>query len=233
MSEKVELSIQKNKALIKKIIVRFTMLPVILSLIIFVPAGTINYWQVYAYFAVILIPMIFIIRYFVKKDLLFLERRLKTREREKQQKIIQVAFTIIFFMGYIVSGLDKRFGWSDIPFPVVLIVDVVILTGYIIVFYVFKQNSYASRVVEVEQDQKVISTGLYSIVRHPMYIGILIMYIPTPIAIGSFWGLIPILSIPIALVLRILNEEKVLNEELNGYKEYCQKTKYRLIPYVW
>jgi protein-S-isoprenylcysteine O-methyltransferase Ste14 len=102
-----------------------------------------------------------------------------------------------------------------------------------LIFIVFKQNSYASRIVEVEKNQKVISTGLYGIVRHPMYIGVLIMYIPTPVALGSYWGIIPMLTIPIALVLRILNEEKVLSKELPGYIEYCQKTKYRLLPFIW
>ncbi len=98
---------------------------------------------------------------------------------------------------------------------------------------VFRQNSYASRIVEVEQSQKVISTGLYSIVRHPMYLGVLIMYLPTPLALGSYWGLIPMAFLPLSLIYRILNEEKVLRESLAGYKEYCEKTKFRLIPYIW
>jgi protein-S-isoprenylcysteine O-methyltransferase Ste14 len=132
-----------------------------------------------------------------------------------------------------VCGFDKRFGWSDIPVSIVILADIFVLLGYILVFFVFKQNSYASRVVEVEQSQKVVSTGLYGYVRHPMYFGILIMYIPTPIALGSYWGLIPMVTIPFALVLRILNEEKVLRNELPGYKEYCQRTRYRLIPFVW
>jgi len=105
--------------------------------------------------------------------------------------------------------------------------------GYLIIFVVFKQNSYASRIVEIDKNQKVISTGLYRIVRHPMYLGVLLMFIPTPVALGSYWGLIPMATIPLALVFRILNEEKVLCEGLSGYKEYCQETKYRLIPYVW
>ena len=107
------------------------------------------------------------------------------------------------------------------------------LLGYLIIFYVFKQNSYASRIVEVENNQKIISTGLYSIVRHPMYLGVLVMWIPIPVALGSYWGLIPMATISIALVLRILNEETVLKRDLPGYKEYCQTTKYRLLPFIW
>jgi protein-S-isoprenylcysteine O-methyltransferase Ste14 len=231
MDNKEELT--NNKTLIRKIIVLIISIPVILALFILVPAGTVNFWQVYAYFAVILIPMFFILLYFLKNNPLFLERRLRTKEKEKPQKVIQIVFTFFFVLGFIIPGLDKRFGWSEVPVLVVVIFDVIVLLGYILIFLVFMQNSYASRVVEVEKNQKVISTGLYGIVRHPMYIGVLIMYIPTPIALGSFWGVIPMLAIPIALVLRILNEEKVLSNELPGYLEYCQKTRFRLIPFIW
>lgn len=135
--------------------------------------------------------------------------------------------------GFGIPGFDKRYGWSDVPVYLVLISDIVILLGYLLIFFVFKQNSFASRTVEVERDQKVISTGLYSFVRHPMYIGVIIMFMPTPIALGSYWGLIPMATIPIALVFRIKNEEKVLRKNLPGYNEYCKKTKYRLLPYLW
>jgi len=233
MEIKSELTPQEMKSLIKKLIVRFSLFPLLLGLIILLPAGTFDYWQVYLYFAVIVVPMLLVILYFLKNDPQFLERRVRTKEKEKQQKIIQITFTFLFLAGFIVSGFDKRFGWSDIPVSRVILADIFILLGYLLVFFVFKQNSYASRVVEVEQNQKVISTGLYRIVRHPMYIGILIMFIPTPIALGSYWGLISMGSIPFALALRILNEEKVLCHELPGYKEYCQTTRYRLIPFIW
>ena len=114
-----------------------------------------------------------------------------------------------------------------------ILADIIILLGYLIIFIVFRQNSYASRIIEVDEEQKVISTGLYGIVSHPMYVGVLIMYIPTPIALGSYWGLIPFALLPPSLALRILNEEKVLSENLKGYREYCQKTRYRLIPFIW
>ena len=228
-----ELTNQSNRALTKKVAVRFTLVPVILAAFLLIPAGTFNFWQVYAYFAVVLVPFLFVILYFLKNDPRFLEKRMKTKEKEKPQKIIQIVFTLFFIITYIIPGLDKRFGWSDVPTIVCIITDIVILLGYIMIFIVFKQNSFASRVVEVEQNQKLISTGLYAIVRHPMYVGILIMYIPTPVALGSFWGLIPVLTIPVALVLRIINEEKVLKKELPGYVEYCQKTKYRLLPFIW
>lgn len=230
---KSELTQLEMKSLIRKIIIRFSLLPVLIGLLILIPAGTFNYWQVYLYLAVIVIPMMFVLLFFLKNDPRFLERRTRTKEKEKQQKIIQFTFSIFFFSGYIISGFDKRFGWSDIPTNIIVFADIFVLLGYILVFFVFKQNSYASRVVEVEKNQKVISTGLYSYVRHPMYTGIIIMFLPTTIALGSYWGLISMATIPIALVLRLLNEEKVLHNELSGYNEYCQRTKYRLIPFIW
>lgn len=233
MVKKSEMTRDEMKNLIRKIIIRFSLFPVFLGLLTLLPAGTFNYWQVYVYIAVLIIPMIFVLFYFLKNDPQFLERRTRAREKEKAQIIIQITFSLIFLSGFIVSGLDRRFGWSSIPFYIVLLADVVILLGYLIIFFVFKQNRYASRVVEVDNNQKVISTGLYSVVRHPMYLGVLVMFIPVPIALGSYWGLIPMATIPFALVLRILNEETVLIRELPGYKEYCQKTKYRLIPFIW
>ena len=220
-------------ALIRKIVTRFSFVPVFLGLLTLVPAGTFNYWQVYVYSAVLVIPMLFVIFYFLKVDPRFLERRTRAKEKEKQQVFIQVFFSLIFFSGFIIPGLDHRFGWSNIPLQFVLPADALILSGYWIIFSVFRQNSYASRIVEVNENQTVISTGLYAIVRHPMYVGVLIMYIPTPIALGSYWGLIPMATILLAIVLRILNEEKVLSNNLPGYKEYCKKIKYRLAPFIW
>jgi len=233
MEKKSEMTNVEMKNLIRKIILRFSLVPIVLMMLILIPAGTLIYWQVYLYIFVIVTPMVFVLFYFLKNDPKFLERRTRGQEKEKTQKINQIVFLLIFFAGFVIPGLDKRFGWSEVSVWIVIITDIVILSGYIIIFTVFKQNSYASRIVEVENDQKVISTGLYSIVRHPMYIGVLIMYIPTPLALGSYWGLIPMATIPFALVIRIINEEKVLKRELSGYDEYCKKTKYRLIPYIW
>jgi protein-S-isoprenylcysteine O-methyltransferase Ste14 len=232
-AKKSKLSSLEMKALISKIIKRFSMVPVVLGLLTLAPAGTFDFWQVYVYIGILIIPMTFVLFYFLKNDPLFLERRTRSEEKEKTQKIIQIVFSFVFLSGFIVPGLDKRFGWSEIPVWIVLIADLIILLGYVLIFFVFRQNSYASRVVEVAESQKVISTGLYSFVRHPMYLGVLIMYIPTPVALGSWWGLIPMAGIPLALVLRILNEEKVLCRDLPGYTEYCKKTKYRLIPLIW
>ena len=233
MKKKSEISPQERKSLIRKILIRFSFLPLVLALLIFLPAGTFNYWQVYVYCGILVVPIIFVLFYFLKNDPKFLERRTKAKEKEKQQIHIAILSTLIFLAGFIIPGLDHRFGWSSVPMNIVLLADLIILLGYLIIFFVFKQNSYASRIIEVDEEQKVISTGLYSIVRHPMYVGVLIMYIPTPLALGSYWGLLPFALLPLSLALRILNEEKVLSENLPGYKEYCEKTRYRLIPYIW
>lgn len=162
-----------------------------------------------------------------------MERRLKLKEREKEQKLIVMLSSVVFFIGFIIPGLDYRFHWSEVPAYLVIAADVFVLLGYLIVFLALKENMYASRVVEVDKEQKVISTGPYAIVRHPMYSGTILMFLSTPIALGSFWALIPSLLIPILIVYRILNEEKILLKELSGYKEYCRKTHYRLLPFIW
>lgn len=233
MEKKSEITVQEKKALIRKMLVRFSFFPLVFALLILLPAGTFDYWQVYVYFGILVVPMILVLIYFLKNDPKFLERRAKAREKEKEQVLIAMLSTLIFLAGFIIPGLDHRFEWSTVPLHITLLADAVILLGYLLIFFVFKQNSYASRIIEVGEEQKVISTGLYGIVRHPMYVGVLIMYIPTPLALGSYWGLIPFALLPLSLALRILNEEKVLGENLEGYKAYCKKTRYRLIPYIW
>jgi len=233
MEKKSEISREERKVLLRKMLVRFTFFFPVMGLLILLPAGTFNYWQFYVYCGLLMVPMLAVLFYFLKNDPKFLERRSKSREKEKAQVLFSILSTLIFLAGFIIPGLDKRFGWSDVPLHITILACVLILLGYLIIFFVFRQNSYASRVIEVDEEQEVISTGLYGIVRHPMYVGVLIMYIPTPVALGSYWGLIPFALLPLSLALRILNEEKVLGENLKGYTEYCQKTRYRLIPFIW
>ena len=233
MKKKSEMTRQEKRSLIRKILIRFSFLPLVLALLILLPAGTFNYWQVYFYCGILVVPMIFVLFYFLKNDPKFLERRTRAKEKEKQQIHIAILSALIFLAGFIIPGLDHRFAWSFVPTNITLLADLIILLGYLLIFFVFRQNSYASRIIEVDEEQKVISTGLYALVRHPMYVGVLLMYIPTPLALGSYWGLIPFALLPLSLALRILNEEKVLSENLPGYKEYCEKTRYRLIPYIW
>ncbi len=233
MKTKSEMTRQERSALIRKLFVRLSFVPLFIIVFTLLPAGTFNYWEVYLYFGLLVVPMLFVFRYFLRKDPRFLERRSRGVEKVKEQKLIQIINLPVFIAAFFIPGLDKRFGWSDIPPEIIIATDVIIFVGYLIIYHVFRQNSYASRIVEIDKEQKVITTGLYGIIRHPMYLGVLIMYLPTPLALGSYWGLIPMALLPVALVFRILNEEKVLKENLGGYKEYCLKTKYRLIPYIW
>lgn len=221
------------KSLKRKLIVRFSLLPVFIGLLTLLPAWTFAFYHVYVYCAVVCIPMIFVLIYFLKKSPEFLERRMKTKEKEKEQKLLVVFSSFIYLSGYMFAGFDHRFGWSKVPFYVVIIADVAVVLGYLFVFLVFKENSYASRVVEVQEGQQVISTGPYGVIRHPMYLGVLVMFLATPIALGSYMAVVPFAFLPVSLVFRIRNEEKVLREELPGYKEYCEKVRYRLIPFVW
>ncbi len=233
MKQKSEMTQAEMISLKKKVFVRFSLLPLFIALIVLLPAWTWNYWQAYVYIAVLVVPMIVVVSYFLENDPKFLYRRTRIKEKETQQKLIVVLSTIVFLSGFVVPGFDKRFGWSHVPTVLVIVADAIVLLGYLMIFFVFKQNSYASRIIEVNKDQEVISTGLYGIVRHPMYLGVLIMFLPMPIALGSYWGLIAVAALPIILVRRIITEERVLTKKLEGYKEYCQKTRYRLVPFVW
>ncbi len=217
----------------KKVLVRFPLVPVVMGAVFFVPAGTWHFWQAWVYSAITCIPMFLAVLYFMKKDPEFLKRRLPHQEKEKEQKIIFKLSSILYLCLFLLPGFDRRFGWSNVPFWLVVAADVIILLSYGLILLVFRQNRYASRVVEIMPGQKVIKTGPYSVVRHPMYIGVLAMLLFTPLALGSYWALICfILLVPI-IVWRIRNEEQVLVAGLPGYVEYQQQVKYRLLPYLW
>ena len=221
------------KSFKRTVISRFTLLFIILGSMFFLPAWTFKYWQAWVYMLILVVPMFFIIRYLYKNDPELLKRRLRMNERQKTQRLIQIVMGPFFLLAFIIPGFDYRWHWSTVPLIVVIISEVLVLLSYLFIGLVFKTNSYASRIVEVEKGQKVITTGPYAIVRHPMYLGVLIMYVFSPLALGSYWALIPMsLIIPI-LFARIKEEEKELLQNLAGYKEYLTKTRYRLLPGVW
>lgn len=211
----------------------FAMAVLGLGAIFFLPAGTLAYWHGWVYLGVLLIPMAFLLRYLLRHSPHLLERRMQMREREVTQKKL-VAFTSVYFLAaFVLPGFDFRWGWSRMPVWVALVGDLLVLIGYGIIIRVFVENRYASRTVEVASGQQVIRTGPYAVVRHPMYVGVLIMYLASPVALGSWWAILPAAVILPILVIRILNEEQVLVRELPGYQEYRQETRYRLLPGIW
>jgi len=223
----------ENPGLARKVYIRIALLLPVLWAVLFIPAGTLAYWEAWVYLAVLLIPFTFVVIYLFKHSPDLLERRMQTREREPAQRRLISLSLFWFILAFILPGLDRRFGWSDVPVPVVLAADLLVLLGYGIVVLAFRENQYASRTVQVEQGQKVIATGPYALVRHPMYLGAMLMYAASPLALGSYWALIPALVIVPILVVRIVNEEQVLERELPGYPEYRQATRYRLLPGIW
>jgi len=202
-------------------------------LLFFPPAGTWVYWQAWVYMAVLLIPMCVVLIYLLKNDPELLERRMRMREERREQRLIIKISYIFFLLAFLLPGFDVRFGWSNMPVWAVITADVSVFLGYGIFFRVMQVNSYASRVIEVASGQKVIDTGLYAVVRHPMYLGAILLYVASPLALGSYWAAIPAVLIIPLLAARILDEESTLEKDLPGYLEYKQKTRYRLIPFVW
>jgi len=214
----------------------FACLAVVVALLLFVPAGTPLYWQAWAYLAVFFGPSVVITRYLMKNDPALLRRRLRggpTAEKETSQKII-MSFTSIGFVALlVVSALDHRFGWSSPPAFLTIAADLLILLGLYIVFLVYRENSFSSATIEVAADQRVISTGPYAVVRHPMYAGSFLYLLATPLALGSWWGLLVAAGLAPFFAWRLLDEERVLKEKLPGYADYCSKLRWRLIPGVF
>lgn len=216
-----------------KIPLYFSLAFIILGAVLFIPAGTINYWQAWVFLIILIAVAFFVVIYFFKRSPEFLERRIKFKEKEStQSKIIAVA-DIIFFAGFIFAGLDFRFGWSHVPVWLVLFADLVVILGYIPVFLAFRENPFAARTVEIFPDHKLISTGPYAIIRHPMYAGIIPMFLAMPLALGSYWAVLFMLPVFAIIIARTLNEEEVLRRDLPGYGDYCKKVRWRLIPYIW
>jgi len=205
----------------------------VLGLAFFLPAGTLNYWEAWVYLAILFTPMFFLMQYLFKNDPALLERRMRTQEKAGEQNILIKLSYVYFLITYLLPGFDKRYGWSNTPVWLVLIADVVVLAGYIMVILVFRENSYASRTVEVDEGQKVIETGPYAVVRHPMYSGLTGLYVLSPLALGSYWAVLPALLIIPILIARIISEERILASELAGYTDYKKKVRYRLLPRVW
>ena len=212
------------------------MLIIIMGVLLFIPAWTVHYVQAWLYLLTFAVSTILITIYLFKNDPKLLERRVNAgaaAEKEKSQRAIQAIAGVFFCLVYVVAGFDYRFHWSSIPQFISFSANVFVFLGFFIVFLVFKQNSYTSAIIEVDKDQKVISTGMYVVVRHPMYFGAILMLIFSSVALGSYWSLLCVVALIISIIVRLLNEEKFLLRNLLGYNEYCKKVKYHLIPFIW
>lgn len=209
---------------------------VCVGLMVFLPAWTLRYWQAWLFLIAFFVPTAAITLYLMKKDPKLLERRVSAgmvAEKEKTQKIIQGVASIAFIATIVFPAIDHRLGLSTVPVGAVLAGDALILLGFLVVFLVFKENTFTSGIIEVSAGQRVISTGPYAIVRHPMYVGALILLLGVPLALGSLWGLLAIIPMTLAMVVRLLDEEKFLGQNLAGYLDYKRKVRYRLAPFVW
>jgi len=234
MSDNLEFSEEAGlKALKKALILRVALVIPIYAMILCLPAGTLAYPEAWAYILTLFIPMILFGAYMFRRDPAFLARRMRLKEKRKEQKLIIKLSIFPLLASFILPGFDKRLGWSHVPVYMEASALLFVLAGYLLIIYVFLRNSYASRIVDVEQGQKVISSGPYALIRHPMCFGVIILYSFSPLALGSYWAVIPALLFIPVLVLRIRDEEKALMDKLQGYREYTKRTRYRLIPGIW
>ena len=206
---------------------------VVIGVLVFLPAGTLRFWQAWLWLAVLFAPIAALGLALAFLDPELLERRMRTRERERPQKTVIGAFILVLVVAFIVPGLDRRFGWSAVPAAVVLLSDLGILAGFALFILTIRENRFASRVIEVQDKQAVITTGPYALVRHPMYLSMILVLGLSPLALGSWWGALPCLAIPALLAVRIVNEEQLLRQGLRGYEDYTRKVRYRLVPFVW
>jgi len=216
-----------------RLALRFLLALGVLGALLFIPAGSLRFWQGWAYIAISFVPGLFAFTYFYKHDLQLIERRMQFKEKMREQKRIMTFVYIAWLVAFVLPGLDHRFGWSHQPLWITIFSQAVVFGGFATTLWVAKVNRFAARTIQVEPGQEVISSGPYRIVRHPMYLGACAMWLFTPLALGSYLTLPAfVLLIPL-IVLRLLNEEKVLRQELPGYPEYCLHTRFRLVPFLW
>jgi protein-S-isoprenylcysteine O-methyltransferase Ste14 len=219
--------------LLKGLLSRVFIFVVCSTAVLFIPAGTFAYWQAWAYLAILILPALIAVRYLYIHEPDLLRRRMQYREKREKQKLFVLISYPFFILSFILPGLDHRFGWSSVPAAIVLLAYGMVLAGYYLFILVARENRYASRIIEVEEGQKVIQSGPYGVIRHPLYLSTLIIYSFSPLGLGSWWAVLPALFIYPTIIFRILDEEKLLRKELAGYEEYCQRVRYRLIPGIW
>jgi protein-S-isoprenylcysteine O-methyltransferase Ste14 len=201
--------------------------------LLFLPAWTLHYWQAWTYLAVLMVSISAIVIYLVRNDPALLARRSDNTEPELSQKVIHSLINFVFLAASVVSALDHRFEWSAMPTYAAIAGDALVALGMLIIFFVFRENTFTASTIQVAAGHKVVSTGLYALVRHPMYVGGLIFIFGIPLALGSWWAMLTFIPLTLLIVWRILDEERFLVKNLQGYGEYRSAVKYRLIPFLW
>ena len=206
---------------------------VLIGLLLFLPAGTWTYWQAWLLIGLLFFPMTCVGVWLLVTSPELLAKRLIHKEQEKTQKHVVALSGLMFIGGFVVCGLDRRFGWSDMPVWTVVVAAVLFLLGYALYTEVMRENAYLSRTIEIQDNQELIRTGAYGIVRHPMYSATFLMFLAIPVILGSWWGLLVFAVYPALIIKRISNEEQVLAKGLKGYIDYQKEVRWRLIPWVW
>jgi len=222
-----------DKKLFFEAIIKFLVGVILVGILIFVPAGTIHFWNGWLFMGLLFIPMFIAGLIMIKKSPNLLRSRLNAKENEGEQRVVVSLSALMFIIGFIVAGLNYRFSFIALPNEVVVLSSVVFIIAYIIYAVVLKENEFLSRTIEVQNNQKVIESGLYSIVRHPMYMATIFLFLAMPLILGSIISFLIFLFYPFIIAKRIENEEEVLEKNLKGYKEYKNKVKYKMIPFVW
>lgn len=223
----------QSDPIIQKAFFGIATMPIILGLPLFLAAGTFSYWEAWLFLAVFTTVTGLHTAYLIKTDRALLERRMRagpSAEKRPEQRIIMILMLAAYLAIFVVAGFDRRFDWSIVPPIVAVGADLLVIFSYLIFFEVFRENSFASATIEINDKQKVVSTGLYGIVRHPMYAGAVILTAAIPLALGSLWAALSVLVVVPVLHWRIVDEEKFLLENLEGYKEYCSKVRHRILP---
>ena len=223
---------KKMKLLINALIKFFCGL-LMVGLLIFLPAGTLSYANGWLLIGLLFVPMLIagFVMFFKSPE--FLAKRLDAKEKQATQKGVLAFSGLMFIAGFVVAGMDFRFGWSKMPQAVVIVASVLFLVAYGLYAEVMRENAYLSRTIKVEEGQKVIDTGLYGIVRHPMYMATILLFLMIPLVLGSWYALIVFAFYPVIIIVRLTDEEALLTRELSGYAAYKQKVKYRIIPFIW
>lgn len=212
---------------------RFILGILLIGVLLFVPAGTLNYINAWLLMGLLFIPMFIVGIILLIKNPDLLKRRLDAKENEKEQKTVIITSGIMFLSGFIIAGLNYRYNWINLSNTTIIIASIIFIISYILYGEILRENSYLLRTIKVEKDQKVVDTGFYGIVRHPMYAITIPLFLSMPIILNSPISFIIFLIYPVLIIKRINNEEKVLEKDLKGYKEYMKKVRYKLIPYIW